>query len=331
MVQLTLFAVEYSLAGLWQSWGICPSSVLGHSLGAYAAACTAGVLSVADALALVVERGRLLGKLPSGAMLAVFLSEADLRSCLPDELSVAVVNGASQCVVSGATDTVTKFQADLADRGIAARRIRSFSAFHSHLLDPVLSEFGSRVREVELRAPEIPWISDRHGRMVSPDEARDPQYWVEHLRETVRFADALSTVLGTGPGILLEVGPGRTLTNLARRHQAVSPQHSLLTSLPDHIEKTSARGTVLDAAGGLWSRGFPLAWDKMQPAGGVACRFPPIPSSASGSHPVPSPRERLPVLRNPARPRCAPLARPDDRGRSRSIPPPRPRQSKNAC
>lgn len=265
-VQLTLFAVEYASAGLWQSWGIYPSSVLGHSLGAYAAACTAGVLSLADALAIVVERGRLLGKLPAGAMLAVFLSEADLRSCLPDELSVAAVNGASQCVVSGATDAVTKFQADLDDRCIPRRRIRSFSAFHSHLLDPVLNEFGSRVREVELHAPEIPWISDMHGRMVSPDEARDPQYWVEHLRQTVQFADALSTVLGTGPGILLEIGPGNTLTSLARRHEAVSSEHALLASLPGQIGKTSARGAVLNAAGGLWSRGFPLAWDKMQPA-----------------------------------------------------------------
>lgn len=264
MVQPALFALEYSLAGLWQSWGISPSSVLGHSLGAYVAACTAGVLSVADALTLVVERGRLLGSLPAGAMLAVLLSETDLRSCLPDELSVAAVNDAAQCVVSGAADTVAKFQADLAGRGIESRRLRSFTAFHSHLLDSVLDEFGSRVREVELRTPEIPWISDMHGRMVSLGEARDPQYWVEHLRQTVRFADALSTVLGTGPGILLEVGPGKTLTTLARRHQAISPQHALLTSLPRYTEKASALSTVLDAAGGLWSRGFSLAWDRMQ-------------------------------------------------------------------
>jgi acyl transferase domain-containing protein len=157
---------------------------------------------------------------------------------------------------------------------------------------------------VELRAPEIPWISDRHGRMVSPDEARDPQYWVEHLRETVRFADALSTVLGTGPGILLEVGPGKTLTNLARRHQAVSPQHALLTSLPDQIEKTSARGTVLDAAGGLWSRGFPLAWDKMQPARRRRVPLPTYPfqrkrfapsTLASGAPPGPAQSSAPPV------------------------------------
>lgn len=265
-VQLTLFALEYSLAGLWQSWGISPSSVLGHSLGAYAAACTAGVLSVAGALTLVVERGRLLGSLPAGAMLAVFLSEADLRSCLPDDLSVAAVNDAAQCVVSGTADTVAAFQADLADRGIESRQLRSFSAFHSHLLDAVLNEFGSRVREVELRAPEIPWVSDMHGRVVSPDEARDPGYWVKHLRQTVRFADALSTALDTWPGILLEVGPGNTLTTLARGHQAFSSEHVLLTSLPRHTEKTSALSTVLDAAGGLWSRGFSLAWDRMQPA-----------------------------------------------------------------
>jgi phthiocerol/phenolphthiocerol synthesis type-I polyketide synthase E len=219
VVQPTLFTLEYSLAGLWQSWGISPSSVLGHSVGAYAAACTAGVFSVADALTLVVERGRLLSSVPGGAMLAVLLSEADLRSCLPGELSVAAVNDAAQCVVSGAADTVAKFQADLADRGIDSRRLRNFVPGHSHLLDSVLDEFGSRVQEVELHAPEIPWISDRHGRMVSPDEARDPQYWVTHLRHTVQFADALATALETRPGILLEIGPGKTLTTLARRHQ----------------------------------------------------------------------------------------------------------------
>ncbi|MGH3171665.1 MAG: acyltransferase domain-containing protein [Trebonia sp.] len=265
-VQLTLFALEYSLAGLWQSWDVSPSSVLGHSLGAYVAACTAGVLRLADALTLVVERGRLLGGLPAGAMLAVYLSENDLRICLPEGLSVAAVNEAAQCVVSGAVDMVAKFEADLDDRGIASRRLRSFSAFHSHLLDPVLNEFGSRVRDVELRAPEIPWISDMHGRMVSPDEARDPQYWVRHLRQTVRFADAMSTALRAGPGILLEVGPGKTLTSMARRHQAVSPQHVLFTSLPRHFEKTSELNRVLDTAGDLWSRGFSLDWNKMQPA-----------------------------------------------------------------
>jgi phthiocerol/phenolphthiocerol synthesis type-I polyketide synthase E len=306
-VQLTLFTLEYSLAGLWQSWGIYPSSVLGHSLGAYAAACTAGVLSVADALALVVERGRLLGLLPAGAMLAVFLSEADLRSCLHDELSVAAVNGASQCVVSGARDAVAKFQADLDGQGIASRRIRSLSAFHSHLLDPVLDEFGSRVRTVELRVPEIPWISDMHGRMVSPDEARDPRYWVEHLRQPVRFADALSTLLGTGPGILLEVGPGNTLINLARRHQAASPEHAVLGSLPGEIGKTSARSAVLSAAGGLWSRGFPLAWDKMQPARRRRVPLPTYPfqrkrfaPSALGAGPSPGPApSTAPPVRGP--------------------------------
>lgn len=304
MAQPTLFTLEYSLAGLWQSWGVSPSSVVGHSLGAYVAACTAGVLSLADALNLVVERSRLLGGLPAGAMLAVMLSETDLRSCLPDELSVAAVNDAAQCVVSGTVDAVAKFQDDLNDRDVASRRLRNFSPGHSHLLDTVLSEFGSRVQEVELRAPEIPWISDMHGRMVSPGEARDPRYWVEHLRKTVRFADALSTALDTRPGIFLEVGPGKTLTSLARRHRAVSPQHALLTSLPSRIEKTSALSTVLDTAGSLWSRGFSLAWDRMQSAQRRRVPLPTYPfqrkrfapsTPAGGASPGPPQSSPLPV------------------------------------
>ncbi|MEA5362608.1 acyltransferase domain-containing protein [Amycolatopsis sp., V23-08] len=261
--QPALFTLEYALAGLWRSWGLSPSCVLGHSLGAYAAACTADVLSVADALALVVARGRLLGSLPAGAMLAVFLPENDLGSLLPGELSVAAVNDATQCVVSGSPAVIARFEAELAERRVESLRLRISSPAHSHLLDPVLAEFGAHVRDVELRAPAVPWISDTNGEPVGDDDARDPRYWVSHLRRTVRFADALSTAMDGEPKAFLEVGPGDTLITLARRRRAAAARHTLLTSLPGRIERTSALGRVLGTAGVLRTRGFSLAGQRV--------------------------------------------------------------------
>ncbi|MFE5502702.1 acyltransferase domain-containing protein [Amycolatopsis japonica] len=262
-VQPALFTLEYALAGLWRSWGLAPSCVLGHSLGAYAAACTADVLSVADALTLVVARGRLLGSLPTGAMLAVFLPEAALETLLPEGLSVAAVNDATQCVVSGSASAIAEFEAGLAERRVESLRLRVSSPAHSHLLDPVLAEFGARVREVELRAPTVPWISDTNGEPVSADDARDPRYWVAHLRRTVRFADALSTAMGGEPKVFLEIGPGDTLITLARRRRAAAARHTLLTSLPGRIEKTTALGRVLGTVDVLKDRGFSLVRERI--------------------------------------------------------------------
>ncbi|WBB62052.1 beta-ketoacyl synthase N-terminal-like domain-containing protein [Streptomyces sp. WMMC500] len=304
LAQPVLFVLEHALAGLWRSWGVAPTSVLGHSLGAYAAACEAGVLSTADALDLVVTRGRLLGSLPDGAMLAVPLSETEIEAVLPAELSVAAVNGAEQCVVSGPAAAVAAFEAELTGRTIETRRLRVFSAAHSHLVDSVLTEFGDRVRGMELRAPALPWISDTHGRLVTPDQARDPRYWVEHLRRTVRFGAALSTALSGTPGVLLEVGPGRTLTTLARHQGTTSAGHGLLASLPHAIEETSARDAVLDAAGGLWSHGVPLEWERLHHVRPHRVSLPTYPwqrehyapsAEAVSAPPAPAPLDPSPV------------------------------------
>ncbi|MFE2945069.1 type I polyketide synthase [Streptomyces sp. NPDC059255] len=288
VAQPVLFTLQHALAGLWQSLGMVATSVLGHSLGAYAAACTAGVLSVADALTLVVERGRLLGALPAGAMLAVSLSPAELGPLLTDELSLAAVNGATQCVVSGPVEATARFQGLLTEQDVDSRRLHISSAAHSHLVDAVLDEFADTLGTVELKAPVIPWISDTHGRPVTADEARDPRYWTAHLRHTVRFDDALATALDGGSGVLLEVGPGHTLSTLARRHRALSDGHGVLSSLPHAAEGTSARAAVLDAAGGLWSHGLPLTWDLLHQADRRGAVLPTYPFQRRRYAPTPA-------------------------------------------
>ncbi|NUT98676.1 MAG: type I polyketide synthase, partial [Saccharothrix sp.] len=229
--QPAVFAVEYALAQLWMSWGVRPAAVVGHSLGAYAAAAVAGVLSVEDALSLVVERGRLMDSIPAGAMLAVPLPEADVTPLLGG-LSLAAVNGPAQCVVAGPLSEVDELRVRLAGAGVDGRLLRISTAAHSTLVEPVLKGFEKKVAGVTLHPPVIPWMSDRTGRFVTADEATDPAFWSAHFRETVRFADALAAL--PADLALVEVGPGRTLSGLARQQSA--PERVVVASMPHPAE-----------------------------------------------------------------------------------------------
>ncbi|WP_218009942.1 type I polyketide synthase [Actinomadura kijaniata] len=261
IAQPALFAVEYALARLWRSWGVRPGVVVGHSLGAYAAATIAGVLEVADALHLVLERGRLLESLPDGAMLAVPLPERELLPRLGDRLSIAAINGPAQCVVAGHALDVTALRRRLAADGVDGRVLHISAAAHSFLVEPVVAEFERAVARVRLSPPSLPWVSDRTGALVTAEQACDPAYWGAHLRHTVRFSDALATLLGraeTGP--LLEIGPGRTLGTLARRHPAADAGRLVLPSLPHPSEADGGARAMLTAAGRLWQAGAEIDW-----------------------------------------------------------------------
>lgn len=255
--QPAVFAVELALARLWQSWGVEPVAVLGHSLGAYAAATVAGVLNTADALTLVLERGRILGGLPAGAMLALPLSPSDLQ--LGDDLSLAAVNGPEQCVVAGPVEAVTRLRDRLAADGINGSLLHISTAAHSHLVEPELPRFEKVVTGVMLTPPAIPWISDRTGQAVAPEEAVDPAYWGAHLRHTVNFSDALAALLADGDHAVVEVGPGRTLAGLTRRHPA-GASRVVTASLPHAADEAREQPTLLTAAGRLWQSGVPLDW-----------------------------------------------------------------------
>ncbi|HKV08339.1 MAG TPA: amino acid adenylation domain-containing protein, partial [Thermoanaerobaculia bacterium] len=215
--QPALFAVELALARLWISWGLRPEAMLGHSLGEYVAACLAGVFLPEDALELVAARGALMQELPPGAMLAVELS-ADEIDVVPG-VSLAAVNAPNRCAVSGPETAIAGFEARLAEKGVQARRLRTSHAFHSAMMDPVLDAFAERVARVPRRPPQIPFLSNLTGTWITAEQATDPGYWARHLRETVRFAEGLTTLLAGSRAALLEVGPGSTLAGLAR-HQS---------------------------------------------------------------------------------------------------------------
>ncbi len=254
-----LFAVQYAQARLWQSLGIRPTAMIGHSMGEYTAACLSGVFSLEDALAVVAKRGRLFETVAEGAMTSVQLNEAALEPLLPAGTSIAAINGSELCVASGHVAAIAELEHRLDAADIGYRRLHIDVAAHSALLDPVLSEFGRFLRTRQLSRPTIPFVSNRTGTWIRPEQAMDPEYWVAHLREPVRFADGLTALLADGKLALLEVGPGRTLATLARMHVA-GAERPILTSLPHPDDAADDIEQLARTLGELWTVGAPVDW-----------------------------------------------------------------------
>ncbi|WP_369929401.1 amino acid adenylation domain-containing protein [Xanthomonas sp. NCPPB 2632] len=256
--QPALFVVEYALARQLMAWGIAPTAMLGHSIGEYVAACLAGVFRLKDALELVVERGRLVDSLPPGAMLAIEWPSDEIVPLLGDDVWLAALNGPSSIVVSGMTPAIRAFREGLDARGIPCRELRTSHAFHSGMLDPVLDAFKARVDAVERNAPCIPFLSNVSGTWISDAQARSSAYWVDQLRQTVRFAEALN-VLRHEADILVEVGPGDTLTKLARRYGGL-PWTATCHAVPPERSAISGSSRFLHALGELWQQGVSVDW-----------------------------------------------------------------------
>jgi len=255
LAQPALFVTEYALAQLWMEWGVKPAGLLGYSLGEYTAACLAGVLSLDEALRLVALRARLIEELPAGAMLAVPLAEKEVSGLLGGELSIAAVNGPELCVVAGPVAVVEELEGRLAARGLACRRLQTSHAFHSTMMRPIVPAFRTLLETIELRAPEIPYVSNVTGTWITEAEATDREHWVRHLLEPVRFGAGIEE-LGREPGrIFLEVGPGQSLTSLAM--QSGSPA---VPSLRPAYERRPDLAYALAALGRLWVAGAAIDW-----------------------------------------------------------------------
>jgi amino acid adenylation domain-containing protein len=257
--QPAIFVVEYALARLWMRLGIRAGAMIGHSVGEFVAACLAGVFSLEQALRLISERGRLMQSLPTGAMLSIRLGEAQIASMLDDELSIAAVNGPALTVVAGPEIAIERLETRLRKEGNVFRRLRTSHAFHSSMMDPVREPFAEMVRSLTLSVPTIPFISTVSGTWISDAEAIDADYWAGHLREPVRFAKGIGELRSLGYA-LLEVGPGRTLSVLARQQQAKNQDQIVLSSMPEPAGKYTEEDSVLDVLGRLWLSGADPDW-----------------------------------------------------------------------
>ena len=276
ITQAAMFVIDYALARLWMRWGVQPRAMIGHSIGEYVAACLAGVFTLEDALRLVAARGQLMQKLPSGVMLAVHLAGDDVRALLGKDLSLAAINSPSSCVVSGPADAIEDFENRLAEKGAHCRRLRTSHAFHSVMMEPILGRFAEEVMGVRLSAPRIPYVSNVTGGWVSEAEATSPTYWARHLRETVRFQEGLKHLLNGFDGVLLEVGPGNTLTTLAAQHRESRAARAVLPSLRHPNASHSDAAFLLTTLGKLWLAGVKIDWSEFH--AGEQRRRVPLPT-----------------------------------------------------
>ena len=286
IAQPALFVVEYALARLWMSWGVEPQAMIGHSIGEYVAACLAGVFSLEDALALVAARGRLMQQQPPGTMLAVSLPASELRGLIDGPLSLAAINGPSLCVVSGPTDNINALEKELDEKRVPCRPLHTSHAFHSEMMDDVLERFAERVGTIRLAAPQVPLISNLTGTWIRAKEATDPGFWSRHLRQTVLFADGVQELLKEPSRVLLEVGPGTTLSTLAaltlkgggeatrglsrfsRRENGTvplptPPTPAIVASMRHPRDPQSDVQALVRAAGQLWLSGVEVDWSKL--------------------------------------------------------------------
>ena len=261
--QPALFVVEYALAQLWQSWGIKPTAMMGYSLGEYVAATLAEVMSLEAALTLMAKRSQLIQQLPPGGMLAISLPVVEVRPLLNEHLSISAITGANLCVVAGANDAVDQLAAQLQKQQIACRKVQTSHAFHSHMMQeiaPALTAFG---QTIQLKPPQIPYISNVTGTWITEEQATDPGYWAAHLCQPVQFVDGIQQLWQAHPTLLLEVGPGQTLSSLALQYierQSASQPPQMSPSLRHEYERQSDISFILNTLGQLWLAGMQVNW-----------------------------------------------------------------------
>ncbi|WP_230424328.1 acyltransferase domain-containing protein, partial [Streptomyces radicis] len=232
--QVALFAVEVALYRLVESWGVRPDFLAGHSIGEIAAAHVAGVLSLEDACALVAARGRLMGALPEGgAMVAVQAPESEVLPLLTEGVDVAAVNGPDSTVLSGDEDAVLA----LAQRW-KHKRLTVSHAFHSHLMDPMLDEFRTVAESLTYHPAQLP--------IAGQPESVDAEYWVRHVRDAVRFHDAIESLRADGVGTFLEIGPDGVLSAMAEGTPTLRRNRPEVESLLTALATLHTTGTAVD-------------------------------------------------------------------------------------
>ncbi|WP_337661984.1 SDR family NAD(P)-dependent oxidoreductase [Actinoalloteichus sp. AHMU CJ021] len=270
--QPALFAVEVALYRLLETWGLRPDFVAGHSIGELAAAHVAGVLTLADACALVSARGRLMEALPDGgAMVAIEATEDEVTPLLGDLTSLAAVNGPSSLVVSGDRDTVSRLASTFAERGRRTNHIRVSHAFHSPLVEPMLAEFRAVAESVSYAPPRIPLVSTRTGALAEPAELCDPEHWVAQVRDAVRFHDAVVTLRELRVDKFLEIGPGGVLTAMVQ--DCLGPEGDV-TAAPVLRRDRSEPETLVGGVARMHVRGAAVDWAALFPRGGPVVDLP---------------------------------------------------------
>ena len=259
--QPAIFVIEYALARFWQSLGIEPAMMLGHSIGEFVAATIAGVWKLEDALHIVALRGRLMQSLPPGSMLAVSSSAESIVKILPDGIEIASNNAPTLCVASGPDAAVEELQKKLESQNIVCRHLQTSHAFHSAMMDPILEPLRDAIAKVQLHPPVRPFVSSVTGMPITDREATDPGYWAKHARATVEFSKAIHYLKKDGYDLFLECGPRSTLCSLARHQFTADHPCTAVPTFSDTSADNTEWATLLFALGTLWQSGVSIDWD----------------------------------------------------------------------
>lgn len=266
MTQPALFALEHAMAAQLRAWGQVPRAVIGHSIGEYAAAVEAGILTWNDAATLVAERGRLMQSMQPGSMLSASIPAADLLARLPRGAELAADNSSNLSVASGPTEIIEALATRLESEGVSAQVLHTSHAFHSAMMDEAAERFEEAVAEVELASPTVPLVSNVTGRSITDDEATDPAFWAGQIRRPVRFAECLASAVETGPAAFVEIGPGRVLSTFAVGHDELVNGDATggVLAVPTMRHPRQVRDdrvVLLEAMGRLWTGGLAVDWD----------------------------------------------------------------------
>ncbi|PTX61369.1 amino acid adenylation domain-containing protein [Kordia periserrulae] len=263
--QPLLFCIEYALAKQLQHLGIHPDLMIGHSIGEYVATCVSGVLSLKDALSLVVKRGEMIQALPKGTMISIDLSAEEVAPFLNPAIDIAAINTQNGCVLSGTHENIEQFKAQLDDFEVNYKDLHTSHAFHSQMMLPIQETFTEVIAQIERNAPKIPYISNITGKEITEANVKDDDYWFNHIRKTVRFADGLKTMFAaTQDLICIEVGPGKTLSNFVRQNQPEKDATTQTVNLLRHPKEVKNDAEYfLENIGKLWTKGAKIDWKQV--------------------------------------------------------------------
>lgn len=261
--QPALFIVEYALAKLLIKWGIKPGCLIGHSIGEYVAACISGVFSLEDALTLVIKRGELMQSMNRGAMLSIAISESTLLPILDEykDISLSVINSTKACVVSGKTDSILRFKKEIEKKGFIAKLIRTSHAFHSYMMDGILNDFENELNQINIKPQTIPFISNLTGKEANDLEISKSQYWVSHLRQTVRFSEGIETLMKNKNVVFIEVGPGKTLGGFVATNKFKDDGHKIINLLGHKMNGENDILHLCNTLVKLWLYGIEPNWE----------------------------------------------------------------------
>lgn len=277
LTQPALFLTEFALGAMWRARGVTPAAVIGHSVGEFAAAALAGVMSFADALTLIATRGQLMQDQPGGSMLSVRASLDDLQPFMDETVDLAARNAPKLQVVAGPDAAIDALEVRLTAAGLACQHLHTSHAFHSKMMDPVTEALAHAARKITFQAPAYPIYSAVTGSELSTAQACDPAYWAAQARASVNFEAAVTAVADAFDPVFVEVGPGRALSTCAAQTLKRGQYRAAIQTLPDHTRPVKDDLAMAQAAAALWSAGVALNWSDLGPRGS---RKVPLPSYA---------------------------------------------------